>query len=64
MYGMNGHMALALAYNLRNFFRQTALPKSVWYWTMTKLREKVIKIGAKVVWGGPLCQDTFFKKLA
>ena len=39
----------ALAYNLGNFFRQTALPKSVRYWTMTTLREKVIKIGAKVV---------------
>jgi len=49
MYGMKGHMALALACNLRNFFRQTALPKSVRHWTMTTLREKVIKIGAKVV---------------
>ena len=39
----------ALAYNLGNFFRQTALPKSVRHWTMTTLREKVIKIGAKVV---------------
>ena len=39
----------ALAYNLGNFFRQVALPKSVRHWTMTTLREKVIKIGAKVV---------------
>ena len=39
----------ALAYNLGNFFRQVALPKSVSHWTMTTLREKVIKIGAKVV---------------
>jgi hypothetical protein len=39
----------ALAYNLGNFFRQTALPKSVRHWTMTTLREMVIKIGAKVV---------------
>ena len=28
---------------------QTALPRSVRHWTMTTLREKVIKIGAKVV---------------
>jgi hypothetical protein len=33
----------ALAYNLGNFFRQTALPKSIRHWTMTTLREKVIK---------------------
>jgi hypothetical protein len=39
----------ALTYNLGNFFRQVALPKSVRHWTMTTLREKVIKIGAKVV---------------
>ena len=39
----------ALAYNLGNFFRQMAIPKSIRHWTMTTLREKVIKIGAKVV---------------
>jgi hypothetical protein len=38
-----------LAYNIGNFFRQAALPKAVCHWTMTTLREKVIKIGAKVV---------------
>jgi len=38
-----------LAYNLGNFFRQAALPKDVRHWTMTTLREKLIKIGAKVV---------------
>ena len=38
-----------LAYKLGNFFRQAALAKSVRHWTMTTLREKVIKIGAKVV---------------
>ena len=38
-----------LAYNLGNFFRQAALPKTVRYWTMTTLRERVIKIGTKVV---------------
>src|SRR4051812_49891484 len=36
----------ALAYNLGNFLRQLALPRSVETWTQ---REKLIKIGAKVV---------------
>jgi hypothetical protein len=39
----------ALAYNLANFLRQLALPRSVQTWTLTTLREKLIKIGAKVV---------------
>ena len=39
----------ALAYNLGNFLRQLALPYSVRTWTLTTLREKLIKIGAKVV---------------
>ena len=39
----------ALAYNLGNFLRQLALPRSVRAWTLTTLREKLIKIGAKVV---------------
>ena len=39
----------ALAYNLGNFLRQLALPRSVQTWTQTTLREKLIKIGAKVV---------------
>jgi hypothetical protein len=39
----------ALAYNLGNFLRQLALPCSVRTWTLTTLREKLIKIGAKVV---------------
>jgi hypothetical protein len=38
-----------LAYNLGNFLRQAVLPKSVRRWTLTTLREKLIKIGAKVV---------------
>lgn len=38
-----------LAYNLGNFFRHSALPLPMKHWTMTTLREKVIKIGAKVV---------------
>jgi len=39
----------ALAYNLGNFFRQAVLPKSMRHWSLTTLREKLIKIGAKVV---------------
>jgi hypothetical protein len=39
----------ALAYNLGNFLRQLALPLSVQTSTLTTLREKLMKIGAKVV---------------
>jgi hypothetical protein len=39
----------ALAYNLGNFLRQMALPRKVKHWSLTTLREKPIKIGAKVV---------------
>ena len=38
-----------LAYNLGNFLRRLALPVSVKHWTLTTLRQKLIKIGAKVV---------------
>ncbi len=39
----------ALAYNLGNFLRRLALPRSVKHWSLTTLREKLIEIGAKVV---------------
>ena len=39
----------ALAYNLANFMRTLALPKAVKQRSLTSLREKLIKIGAKVV---------------
>ena len=39
----------ALAYNLGNFLRRLVLPGSVKEWSLTTLREKLIKIGAKVV---------------
>ena len=39
----------ALAYNLGNFLRRLALPRSVKHRSLTTLREKLIKIGAKVV---------------
>ena len=37
----------ALAYNLGNFLRLLAVPKSVRHWSLTTLREKLIKIGAR-----------------
>ncbi len=39
----------AQAYNLGNFMRTLALPREVEHWSMTTLREKLIKIGAKIV---------------
>jgi len=39
----------ALAYNLANFMRTLALPKEMEHWSLTTLREKLVKIGAKVV---------------
>ncbi len=38
-----------LAYNLGNFLRRLALPQKVKHWSLTTLREKLVKIGAKVV---------------
>jgi hypothetical protein len=39
----------ALTYNLANLLRQLALPRSIRSWNLTTLREKLVKIGAKVV---------------
>ncbi len=39
----------ALAYNLGNFLRTLATPEPIKDWSLTSLREKLIKIGAKVV---------------
>jgi hypothetical protein len=41
--------AVRLGYNLANFFRQLVLPEPIQGWTLTTLREKLFKIGAKVV---------------
>ncbi len=38
-----------VAYNIGNFLRTLALPEAVEHWSLTTLREKLIKIGAKVV---------------
>ena len=39
----------ALAYNLGNFLRTLAIPEAIAEWSLTTLREKLIKIGAKVI---------------
>ena len=39
----------APAYNLANFMQMLALPKEIEHWSLTTLREKLVKIGAKVV---------------
>ena len=39
----------ALAYNLGNFLRTLATPEPIKEWSLTSLREKLIKIGAKLV---------------
>ena len=39
----------ALAYNLANFLRTLALPEEVQHWSLTTLREKLVKIGARIV---------------
>jgi hypothetical protein len=47
----------ALAYNLDNFLRTLATPEPISDWSMTTLRKKLIKIGAKVV--GHACYVAF-----
>ena len=39
----------ALAYNLANFLRCLTLPEAVSHWSMTTLRDRLVKIGAKIV---------------
>src|SRR5262249_2926685 len=39
----------ALAYNLGDFLRTLATPEPIKDWSLTSLKEKLIKIGAKVV---------------
>ena len=38
-----------LAYNLGNFLRTLVIPETIRHWSLTSLKEKLIKIGAKVV---------------
>jgi hypothetical protein len=39
----------ALAYNLANFMRTLATPEPIKHWSLTSLRERLVKIGAKIV---------------
>ena len=39
----------ALAYNLANFLRTLALPEEVKHWSLTTLRDRLVKIGAKII---------------
>jgi hypothetical protein len=39
----------ALAYNLANFLRTLTLPAEVKQWSLTTLRDRLVKIGAKIV---------------
>jgi Transposase DDE domain group 1 len=48
----------ALAYDLGNFMRTLAMPAGAEPWSLTSLREKPIKIGAKVVSHG---RDVMFQ---
>ena len=38
-----------LAYNMGDFLRTLALPDEIEHWSISTMREKLIKIGAKVV---------------
>ena len=39
----------AMAYNVGNFLGRLALPKQIKDWSLRTMREKLVKIGAKVV---------------
>ncbi len=39
----------ALAYNLANFLRMLATPEAIERWSLTSLRERLIKTGARLV---------------
>ncbi len=39
----------AARHNLANFLRTLALPEAVSHWSMTTLRDRLVKIGAKIV---------------
>ncbi|HYZ33432.1 MAG TPA: transposase, partial [Crenalkalicoccus sp.] len=38
-----------LAYNLANFLRTLALPEEVQHWSLTMLRDRLVKTGAKII---------------
>ena len=38
-----------MAYNVGNFLRRLALPKQIQEWSLRTMREKLVKIGGKIV---------------
>jgi hypothetical protein len=44
-----GLQLFALAYNLASLLRTLALPGEVAQWSLTTLREKLVKVGARIV---------------
>ncbi len=46
----------ALAYNLANFLRTLVTPTEIETWSLTSLRERLIKTGARLVAPRPLCR--------
>jgi hypothetical protein len=42
-------LRLSLAYNMANFLRTLALPEEMASWSLTTIREKLVKIGGKVI---------------
>jgi len=39
----------SMAYNIGNFLRRLAFPKAISDWSLRTMREKLVKIGAKVI---------------
>jgi hypothetical protein len=46
---LSGFSLMRFAYNLGNFLRTPATPEPMKDWSLTSMKEKLIKIGAKVV---------------
>jgi Transposase DDE domain group 1 len=44
-----GCNCMPLAYSLASFPRTLALPEAVRHWSMTTLRDRLVKIGARIV---------------
>ena len=47
--GITPYGSNSLAYNLANFLRTLALPEEIEHWSLTTRREKLVKIGARIV---------------
>jgi Transposase DDE domain group 1 len=54
----------ALAHNLANFLRTLALPPEVAKWSMTRLRDRLVKIGARIVRHGRSLRPPFVSRAA